>query len=80
VTDENHTFERHAQTALVLLIVGLLSWVGITTHKTALTLATITADIGHLDEMLDRDQHKFQEIEQRLDSIEKAIAAIRKGN
>ena len=43
-----NSFERHAQTALVLLLVALLVWVGGTTQKTDVAIAELRAEVGFL--------------------------------
>ena len=43
-----NTFERHAQTALVLLLVALLAWVGATTQKTSVAIAELRVEVGFL--------------------------------
>lgn len=42
-------FERHAQTALTLLVVALLSWVVFTTQQTAVDVARLIAKIESLE-------------------------------
>lgn len=44
----SNTFERHAQTALVLLLVALLVWVGKTTQTTAVAIAKMEVEIKFL--------------------------------
>ena len=44
----SNSFERHAQTALVLLLVALLMWVGGTTQSTAVAIAELRAEVGFL--------------------------------
>lgn len=71
---ENHSsFERHAQTALVLLVVALLGWVGLTTHNTSLAVAQMAIEVQHLKSEVQKPADKFDEIERRLDAIERAL-------
>ena len=44
----SNSFERHAQTALVLLLVALLMWVGGTTQNTAVAIAELRAEVGFM--------------------------------
>lgn len=69
-------FERHAQTALVLLVVALLVWVGKTTQDSAVTMASLKVEIQHLQRQTEPTARKFNEIERRLDSIEKQLQSI----
>ena len=41
-------FERHAQTALTILVVGLLAWVGFTTQKTQVDMAVVVEKISNM--------------------------------
>ena len=43
-----NAFERHAQTALVMLLVALLLWVGNTTQKTSVAVAEMRVEITYL--------------------------------
>ena len=43
-----NVFERHAQTALVLVVVALLLWVGKTTQDTAITVAAMRVEVAYL--------------------------------
>jgi peptidoglycan hydrolase CwlO-like protein len=76
VDDLSRAFERHAQTALVLLIVALLVWVGKTAQETAVTMASLRVEIQHLQKQTEPTNRKFREIEKRLDSIEKQLQSI----
>lgn len=70
-------FERHAQTALVLLLVALLIWVGKTTQDTAVQIAQLHIHIENLQRQTLPTNQKFKEIEVRLDSIERQLQSIR---
>ena len=48
MTSTSNSFERHAQTALVLVLVALLIWVGGTTQKTSVAMAELKAEVGFL--------------------------------
>lgn len=41
-------FERHTQTALVMLLVALLLWVGNTTQQTSIEVAELKVEIRYL--------------------------------
>jgi len=43
-----NAFERHAQTALVMLLVALLLWVGNTTQNTSVAVAEMRVEIVYL--------------------------------
>lgn len=54
----SNTFERHAQTALVLVLVALLLWVGKTTADTSVSVAEMRVEIAHLKTTVDKlDRH-----------------------
>ena len=52
-TTVTRAFERHAQTALVLLLVALLLWVGNTTQQTAVTVAEMRVEMAYLKVKVD---------------------------
>lgn len=66
-------FERHAQTALVMLVIAVLVWVGQTTQQTAITVAEMAVEISYLKTEVTKPDGKFLEIERRLDAIEKKL-------
>lgn len=74
MADDPNTMERHAQTALVLLLVGLLSWVGITTHNTSIAVASLAVEMQYLKQEAHKPADKFDVIERRLDAIEQALS------
>jgi len=49
----SNSFERHAQTALVLLLVALLVWVGSTTQQTSVAIAELRIEVGFLKNSID---------------------------
>lgn len=61
------TFERHAQTALVLVLVALLLWVGSTTQSTAVHVAEMRVEIAFLKAAASRPQPAYLELSKRLD-------------
>lgn len=66
-------FERHAITALTLVIVALILWVGSGVQQTQVKLAAIEVELTYIKQGIGRDNGKFSEIERRLDAIEKAL-------
>ena len=53
-----NAFERHTQTALVLLLVALLLWVGATTQNTSVTVAEMKVEISYLKEAVEGLEEK----------------------
>ena len=76
MTEQQRAIERHAQTVLVLVLVAILLWVGSTTQKTAVQVASMAVQIDHLRERVNRPPAQFQRIEQRLDDIERQLQGI----
>jgi hypothetical protein len=62
VTDKvtTNTFERHAQTALVLLLVALLLWVGDTTQTTAVSVAEMRVELVFLKSAIERPDSELE--------------------
>ena len=76
MTDENKTtVERHLQTLIVIVIVGLLGWVGTTVQSTEVAVAKLAVEIEFLKKDIHRDSVGMAEIERRLDSIEQKLEA-----
>ena len=67
------TLERHLQTLIVIIIVGLLGWVGTTVQETQVAVAKLTVELQFVKNELRKPDQKFQRIEERLDSIERAL-------
>ena len=67
--------ERHVITALTMIIVALILWVGNGVQDTQVKLAAIEVELAYIKRSINGDSHKFKEIENRLDAIEKAIHA-----
>jgi hypothetical protein len=53
-----NAFERHAQTALVMLLVALLLWVGNTTQRTSVAVAEMRVEISYLKEAVEGLEEK----------------------
>ena len=62
-----NAFERHAQTALVLLLVGLLMWVGNTTQATAVAIGSMRVEIAFLKAAAARPPPQYLELSKRID-------------
>ena len=76
MTDENKTtVERHLQTLIVIVIVGLLGWVGTTVQSTEVAVAKLAVEIEFLKKDIHMDGVGMAEIERRLDSIEQKLEA-----
>ena len=75
MTADNGTvrFERHLQTIIVMIVVALLLWVGATTQQTAIAVAKLSVDVNYLQAEIKKPDSKFDEIEQRLDRIERSL-------
>ena len=69
-------FERHAQTALVLLLVALLLWVGQTTQTTAVTVASMRVELAYLKAAVAEPPAQYIEMTKRLDAAEKRIEHV----
>lgn len=71
-----NAFERHAQTALVLLLVALLLWVGSTTQDTSVAVAEMRIEISYLKASVDGPHvhtdiaKSVQDCRQRLNALE----------
>jgi hypothetical protein len=48
----SNAMERHAQSALVLLLVALLIWVGKTTQETSVSVAELKIEIAYLKDVI----------------------------
>jgi hypothetical protein len=70
------TFERHLQTIIVVIIVSLLGWVGITVQQTQVAVAQLTVEVAYLKEAAAKPAEKFKDIEKRLDRIEARLANL----
>lgn len=60
-------FEQHTQTALVLLLVALLLWVGSTTQSTALHVAEMKVEIVNLKRVISTPAPQYIEMTKRLE-------------
>jgi hypothetical protein len=76
-TPVSRAFERHTQTALVLLLVALLLWVGNTTQQTAVTVAEMRVELAYLKAKVDEPQlehmdciHQLADLRERVTGLE----------
>ena len=74
----NVSFERHAQTALVLLVVALLGWVGLTVNRNQLELAKLTIQVENLNDTVTTPPARLEDLVRRVDMIEAAVLADRR--
>lgn len=65
--------ERHLQTLIVIIIVGLLGWVGTTVQSTEVAVARLTVELEFLKEEMRVPITKFDSFERRLDRIEQSL-------
>lgn len=70
------SFERHAQTALVLLLVALLLWVGNTTQITAVTVAEMRIEMTYLKHKIDEPLQDHRECAKQITDLRDRIAAL----
>lgn len=70
-----NAFERHAQTALVLLLVALLLWVGSTTQETSVSVAELRVEIAYLKVSVERP-HAHVELAQSIQDIRQRVTAL----
>jgi hypothetical protein len=73
--EQRQSIERHLQTLIVVVIVGLLGWVGATVQSTEVAVARLTVEIEFLKKELHIDATSMIAIEKRLDTIEQQLSA-----
>lgn len=66
--------ERHLQTIIVVIIVGLLGWVGSTVQATQVAIAELAVEIEYMKLEMQKPQARFADIESRLDVVERRLA------
>jgi outer membrane murein-binding lipoprotein Lpp len=74
-TDEtqNKAFERHAQTGLVLLVVALLAWVGLTVNENQIKLAELSIQVQNLNNQVAAPTARVNDLTRRIELIEEAV-------
>lgn len=75
----SNTFERHAQTALVLLLVALLVWVGKTTQETSVAIAQLSVKVGYLQAQAETP-HSHAEIIREMSKLRDEVGSLRQCN
>jgi len=70
------TMERHLQTVIVVTIVSLLGWVGVTVQQTQVAVARLSIEIEYLKAEVAKPNARFESMEKRLDAIERTLAEI----
>lgn len=79
VTEFKRTaFERHAQTALVLLLVALLIWVGNTTQITAVSVAEMRVELAYLKAAALAPDVRYSELSKRVDDTNSRLETLEK--
>ena len=74
----SRAFERHAQTALVLVLVALLLWVGDTTQNTSLVVAEMRVELAFLKATHDKPSDEVKSLNRRVALLEELVLAIEK--
>ena len=68
------SMERHLQTVIVVIIVGLLGWVGTTVQATQVAVAQLSIEIEYMKVEVQKPTKRFADIEARLDVVERKLA------
>ena len=72
--------ERHVISILTIVIVALIMWVGNSVQQAQITLGQMEVELGYIKNSLTSDRDKFQNIENRLDSIERELRALQENS
>lgn len=72
------SFERHAQTALVILVVALLGWVGLTVNANQIELAKLTVNVQNLNNKVTATPARVNDLTRRIEILETAVLNERK--
>ena len=72
----SRAFERHAQTALVLVLVALLLWVGDTTQNTSLVVAEMRVELAFLKASNEKPSDEIKLLNSRVDTLESLVFAM----
>ncbi len=73
MSQASSSMERHAQTALVLIVVALLSWVGLTVNRNQLELAKLTIQVENLNDAVTTPPARLDDVIRRVDTIEAVV-------
>lgn len=71
-----NSFERHAQTSLVLLLVALLLWVGSTTQQTAVSIAEMRIEIAYMKAVTSKPPQTYFELSKRIDDLNARVKHV----
>lgn len=77
VSEETRTLERHAQTALTVLVVALLGWVGLTTQETQVKVAQLTVEIEQIQSQLELAPLRVTDTVRRMERLEDIYIQLR---
>ena len=67
------SIERHLQTLIVVIIVGLLGWVGNTVQETQVAVAKLTVEMEFLKIEVAKPSSQIFNLEHRLDALESEV-------
>lgn len=67
------SIERHLQTLIVIIIVGLLGWVGTTVQETQVAVAKLTVEMEFLKIEVAKPSSQIFNLEHRLDELESEV-------
>ena len=68
--------ERHLQTIIVLILTGLLVWVGTTVQQTQVEVAKLSVELQGVNSELIRDDKEMSACEMRMEVIEEQLTQI----
>lgn len=66
-------FFKQAETALVLVVVGLLLWVGSTTQSTSVSVAQIKVELEYLKSAINKPNPELRELRYKVDQNENLL-------
>jgi len=67
------SFERHAQTALTLLVVALLCWVALTTQQLDVKVEVMASQFENFKEQTQGPNARVDDLVRRVEIIEKTV-------
>lgn len=65
--------ERHAQTVIAVMVVGLLAWVGMTTQATQVKVAELAVEVNHLKNVIRTPEARVNDLTRRIELIEEHV-------
>ncbi len=66
----SNAFERHAQTALTLIMVALILWVGSATQATQIKVAELTVQVNNLQSVINAPEARVNDLTRRIEVLE----------